>query len=50
MGIVAASACDRAIHRPRAHRRAMQAEKEAGYADVDEVVASTSAPAAIIEK
>ena len=43
------SACDYAIRHLRARSRAMQVEKEAAV-DVDEVTASTSPPAAIIDE
>ena len=47
---IAASSCDRVVHRQHARSRAMHAEKEVGCVNVHEVAARTSAPAAIIEE
>ena len=48
--ILAPPLCNRAMRRQCARKHALSAEKEAGYADIDEVVPSTFTDDAIIEK
>ena len=48
--VVSYRACDRAIRHQRACNRTLPALKGVEYADIDEAVANTSAPAAIIDE